>query len=149
MAYITHDGPIIDRAGKVIFLSAQRFVDDICLGNCCFICGAKPEDKPFNNEHILPVTLLAVGKMAEYLDLADRLWFFGPVWPDQVRVPAKPGPLPRPGPSAAEAPRPSRPTSRPHGEVSMPESRKTDIYSRHCRRERANLTIDTRAGRRS
>jgi hypothetical protein len=48
MAYITQDGSITDRAGKVIFLSTQRFVDDICLGNCCFICGAKPEDKPFN-----------------------------------------------------------------------------------------------------
>jgi hypothetical protein len=39
MAYVTEDGSIIDRVGKVIFFSAQRFVDDICLGNCCFICG--------------------------------------------------------------------------------------------------------------
>jgi hypothetical protein len=45
MTYITQDGSIIDRAGKVIFFSTQRFVDDICLGNC-FICGARPEDKP-------------------------------------------------------------------------------------------------------
>jgi hypothetical protein len=58
MAYMTQDGSIIDRAGKVIFFSTQRFVDDICLGNCCFICGARPEDKPFNNEHILPEWLL-------------------------------------------------------------------------------------------
>jgi hypothetical protein len=58
MAYVTEDGSIIDRAGKVIFFSAQRFVDDICLGNCCFICGARPEEKPFNNEHILPEWLL-------------------------------------------------------------------------------------------
>jgi hypothetical protein len=58
MAYVTEDGSIIDRVGKVIFFSAQRFVDDICLGNCCFICGAKPEHKPFNNEHILPEWLL-------------------------------------------------------------------------------------------
>jgi hypothetical protein len=54
VAYLTQDGSIIDRAGKIIFFSAQRFVEDICLGHCCFICGAKPEDKPFNNEHILP-----------------------------------------------------------------------------------------------
>jgi hypothetical protein len=58
VAYMTQDGSIIDRAGKVIFFSAQRFVDDICLGNCCFICGARPGDKPFNNEHILPEWLL-------------------------------------------------------------------------------------------
>jgi hypothetical protein len=48
MAYMTEDGSIVDGAGKVIFFSAQRFVDDICLGKCCFICGARPEDKPFN-----------------------------------------------------------------------------------------------------
>src|SRR6266481_4127587 len=58
MAHITEDGSIVDRAGKVIFFSTQRFVYDICLGNCCFICGARPEDKPFNNEHILPEWLL-------------------------------------------------------------------------------------------
>jgi hypothetical protein len=58
MAQITEDGSIVDRAGKIIYFSTQRFVDDICLGNCCFICGAKPEEKPFNNEHILPEWLL-------------------------------------------------------------------------------------------
>ncbi|ABS63954.1 conserved hypothetical protein [Parvibaculum lavamentivorans DS-1] len=54
----TPDGSIQDASGKVIFFSAQRFVDDICLGHCCFICGAKPGSKPFNNEHILPAWLL-------------------------------------------------------------------------------------------
>jgi hypothetical protein len=58
MAYMSQDGSIVNRAGKVIFFSTQRFVDDICLGDCCFICGARPEDKPFNNEHILPEWLL-------------------------------------------------------------------------------------------
>lgn len=52
------DGSIIDHTGKVIFFSTQRFVEDICLGNCCFICGARPEDKLFNNEHVLPEWLL-------------------------------------------------------------------------------------------
>jgi hypothetical protein len=27
-------------------------------GDCCFICGAKPGSKPFNNEHILPEWIL-------------------------------------------------------------------------------------------
>lgn len=54
----TPDGSIIDDTGKVIFFSTRRFVEDICLGNCCFICGARPEDKPFNDEHVLPEWLL-------------------------------------------------------------------------------------------
>jgi hypothetical protein len=52
------DGSIEDATGKVIFFSTQRFVDDICLGQCCFICGARPGSKPFNDEHILPAWLL-------------------------------------------------------------------------------------------
>jgi len=58
MARMTEDGSIVDGTGKVLFFSNQRFVDDICLGNCCFICGAQPDEKPFNNEHILPEWLL-------------------------------------------------------------------------------------------
>jgi hypothetical protein len=54
----TPDGSIIDETGKVLFFSTNRFIDDICLGDCCFICGAKPGQKPFNNEHILPEWLL-------------------------------------------------------------------------------------------
>ena len=38
----TADGSIIDQSGKVIYFSSKRFIDDICLGNCCFICGADP-----------------------------------------------------------------------------------------------------------
>jgi hypothetical protein len=50
----TLDGSIEDETGKVIFFSADRFIHDICLGGCCFICGAHPGEKPFNDEHILP-----------------------------------------------------------------------------------------------
>jgi len=52
------DGSVVDANGKVIFFSTERFVNDICLGNCCFICGAKPDEKQFNNEHVLPEWLL-------------------------------------------------------------------------------------------
>jgi hypothetical protein len=58
MWHVTADGSVLDETGKVIFFSAERFVNDIGLGNCCFICGAKPGDKPFNDEHILPEWLL-------------------------------------------------------------------------------------------
>mgnify|MGYP003625524151 CR=1 FL=1 len=54
----TEDGSIVDEAGKVIFFSARRFVDDICLGDCCLICGARPGTKPFNDEHVIPDWML-------------------------------------------------------------------------------------------
>ena len=47
------DGSVINESGKIIFFSLQRFIDDISYGNCCFICGAKPSEKPFNNEHVI------------------------------------------------------------------------------------------------
>lgn len=52
------DNSVVDKAGKVIFFSTQRFVNDICLGNCCILCGARPGQKQFNNEHVFPEWLL-------------------------------------------------------------------------------------------
>jgi hypothetical protein len=54
----TADGSVVDDPGKVIFFSTERFVRDICLGDCCFICGASPESKPFNDEHVIPEWIL-------------------------------------------------------------------------------------------
>lgn len=54
----SEDGSVVDEAGNVIFFSTRRFVEDICLGECCFICGAGPGTKPFNDEHVLPNWLL-------------------------------------------------------------------------------------------
>jgi hypothetical protein len=50
----TADGSFVDQAGKVLFFSKDRFVTDICRGRCCFICGAQPGSKPFNDEHVIP-----------------------------------------------------------------------------------------------
>ncbi len=58
MYTITNDGSVVDDNGKVIFFSVERFVKDICEGDCCFICGASPSDVKFNNEHILPEWIL-------------------------------------------------------------------------------------------
>jgi hypothetical protein len=33
----TSDSSIVDQNGKVIFFSTRRFIDDICIGNCCFM----------------------------------------------------------------------------------------------------------------
>ena len=54
----TDDGSIIDGDGNIIFFSTRRFVEDICLGDCCFICGARPGTKPFNDEHVIPNWML-------------------------------------------------------------------------------------------
>lgn len=59
MAWIkTEDGSIVDDTGKVIYFTTKRFIEDIALGNCCFICGAPSGSKPFNDEHVFPKWLL-------------------------------------------------------------------------------------------
>jgi hypothetical protein len=52
------DGSVESESGSVVFFSAERFERDIGLGDCCFICGANPRKKLFNNEHILPEWVL-------------------------------------------------------------------------------------------
>jgi hypothetical protein len=54
----TEDGSVLDSVGNVIVFSTERFIRDICLGECCFLCGANPESKTFNDEHVLPEWLL-------------------------------------------------------------------------------------------
>lgn len=51
---ILDDGSIINNENKILYFSLERFMNDIVLGNCCFICGAKQSDKEFNEEHVLP-----------------------------------------------------------------------------------------------
>lgn len=52
------DDTVLNRAGAVVYFSLDRFVRDICLGDCCFICGAAPADVPFNDEHVIPRWIL-------------------------------------------------------------------------------------------
>jgi len=47
---------IIDGIYK--YLSVEKFKNEICKGEVCFICGAKESEKEFNNEHILPDWIL-------------------------------------------------------------------------------------------
>lgn len=54
----TPDGSIEDATGRVIYFSATRFEHDIGVGDCCFICGARPGQKIFNDEHVFPEWLL-------------------------------------------------------------------------------------------
>jgi hypothetical protein len=53
------DGSVLDADGRVVLFGVERFVADIGEGECCFICGARPGTKVFNNEHVIPDWVLA------------------------------------------------------------------------------------------
>jgi hypothetical protein len=52
------DQTIIGKDGRILLFSYRRFVDEIVVGEACFVCGASSEDKPFNDEHIVPRWIL-------------------------------------------------------------------------------------------
>jgi len=58
MLYNASDKSVPDSNGRVIFFSLTRFNSDISRGDDCFVCGAKPNAVPFNNEHVLPDWIL-------------------------------------------------------------------------------------------
>jgi hypothetical protein len=58
MLYKPEDNSIISTSGKILHFGADRFITDICQGNCCFICGANNHSATFNKEHILPKWIL-------------------------------------------------------------------------------------------
>lgn len=60
---ILEDKTIIDIDGKVIIFSIERFIQDIAIDGCCFICGAKPSEKDFNDEHVIPNWILKKYKL--------------------------------------------------------------------------------------
>jgi hypothetical protein len=43
---------------KTLYFGMEDFKNKILQGDCCFICGASPEEKPFNNEHVIPGWIL-------------------------------------------------------------------------------------------
>lgn len=56
--YKIENGTVIDSEGKTLFFSVGRFIQDICFGDNCFICGKSLSDTEFNNEHVLPRWIL-------------------------------------------------------------------------------------------
>lgn len=54
----TSDGSILDAAGAVVYFSCKRFVESIFTRGACFVCGAVPGDKDFNDEHVVPDWIL-------------------------------------------------------------------------------------------
>ncbi|MGY4346046.1 hypothetical protein ACVWXM_002513 [Bradyrhizobium sp. GM7.3] len=66
------DDTVLDEAGSVVYFSLDRFVRDICLSDCCFICGGAPDTVPFNDEHFLPRWLLRrYGLFTSFLNLPN------------------------------------------------------------------------------
>ena len=53
----TSKNTILTIDGKVLFFGIEDYMDKIANGDCCFICGAEPNSKEFNNEHILVFTI--------------------------------------------------------------------------------------------
>ena len=80
----TSDGSIEDDSGRVLFFSKERFVTNICLGCCCFICGAAPDLKPFNDEHVIPDWIL---RKFDLFDRAIRLPNGTTIRYDRYKVP--------------------------------------------------------------
>jgi hypothetical protein len=48
------DGSLQRSDGAIVFLSLDRFHHEIINGDACFICCAKPSEKSFNDEHVIP-----------------------------------------------------------------------------------------------
>lgn len=51
---VAEDGSVFAPDGRMVFCSVERFVRDICEGDCCFVCGRSERAVEFNREHILP-----------------------------------------------------------------------------------------------
>ncbi|WP_026135718.1 hypothetical protein [Nafulsella turpanensis] len=45
---------IKNTGGKILLFGLDEFKENIVKGDSCFICGASPESKEFNNEHVIP-----------------------------------------------------------------------------------------------
>ena len=52
------DGSVETVDGRLPFISIDYFLDAICRGDSCFICGASQAATAFNNEHIIPKWIL-------------------------------------------------------------------------------------------
>ncbi|SEI80834.1 hypothetical protein SAMN05216327_10442 [Dyadobacter sp. SG02] len=60
--------------GRTLLFSVGEFYEKIVLQNHCFICGAPPHSKEFNNEHILPDWLLAKYQLhSQIINLPNQL----------------------------------------------------------------------------
>ncbi len=55
----TSDNSVMSPAGKILYFSVDRFIETIAGGDCCFLCGCSPNQKKFNQEHVIPKWVLS------------------------------------------------------------------------------------------
>jgi len=48
------DNSTVDVNGNYVFVSYEKFVNEVVTGKCCFLCCSLPDKKAFNDEHIIP-----------------------------------------------------------------------------------------------
>jgi hypothetical protein len=48
------DGSATDMDGNYVFVSYKKFINEVVRGECCFLCCSPPDQKTFNDEHIIP-----------------------------------------------------------------------------------------------
>lgn len=53
-SFQTPDGSVLDRNGRLLYISGERFRWDIVEGNCCFLCGNSVPESESTDEHIIP-----------------------------------------------------------------------------------------------
>lgn len=51
---VENDGSILDAKGNVVVFGAERFMKDVIAGNACFLCGVRPQERPFKDLLVLP-----------------------------------------------------------------------------------------------
>ena len=52
------DQTIVGKDGRILVFGCKQFVEEIVMGDACFVCGASRESKAFNDEHIVPRWIL-------------------------------------------------------------------------------------------
>lgn len=76
MFHVSTDGSVFDRDDRIIFFSVERFISDIANGDCCFICGARRDAVPFNDEHVIPDWILRrFGLHARRIEIPNHTLF--------------------------------------------------------------------------
>ncbi len=57
------DGSIINETDDFIFVSIERFIQDVCLGDACFLCAQVIDTSSKNREHVIPDWILRKYKL--------------------------------------------------------------------------------------
>jgi hypothetical protein len=66
------DGSLRDEHGRLVYCSAEHFINEMVNGGACFICGVHQDDAEFNSEHVFPNWMLRrYGLQNQYVNLPN------------------------------------------------------------------------------